>query len=202
MCFTFGSVLLGRERRKKTGEHIVVAARIAWLPGYRKVYLAIVGLRIRIFRALLNDFSSRTIIMISPLDGRYVPVAQTALRIAAGLAYFVHGAQKTFGWFGGMGASGGAVELMSRFGAAGVLEVVLGVCLVVGLFTHLTAFLASGASAVGYFWIHVGSGGQLLWWVNHGEVLMLFAFIWLLFAAWGAGPYSADAWMQRKRLNR
>lgn len=140
--------------------------------------------------------------MISPLDGRYVPVAQTALRIAAGLAYFVHGAQKTFGWFGGMGASGGAVELMSRFGAAGVLEVVLGVCLVVGLFTHLTAFLASGASAVGYFWIHVGSGGQLLWWVNHGEVLMLFAFIWLLFAAWGAGPYSADAWMQRKRLNR
>lgn len=140
--------------------------------------------------------------MISPLNARFVPVAQTALRVAAGLAYFVHGAQKTFGWFGGMGANGGTAELMSRFGAAGVLEVVLGVCLVVGLFTHLAALLASGASAVGYFWIHVGTGGQLLWWVNHGEVLMLFAFIWLLFAAWGAGPYSVDAWLERKQLQR
>jgi len=41
-----------------------------------------------------------------------------------------------------------------------------------------------------------------LWWVNHGEVLMLFAFIWLLFAAWGAGPYSVDAWLERKQLQR
>jgi uncharacterized membrane protein YphA (DoxX/SURF4 family) len=28
---------------------------------------------------------------------------------------------------------------------------------------------------------------------------MLYAFIWLLFAAWGAGPFSVDEWMRKRR---
>lgn len=131
--------------------------------------------------------------MLAPIDSRYLPAAQTALRVAAGLAYFSHGAQKLFGWFGGMGADGGTVDLMTRFGAAGVIEVVAGACLVLGLGTRFMAFIASGEMAVAYFWIHAGNSGSIWWWENRGEVVMLYSFIWLTFAAWGAGPYSLDA---------
>jgi putative oxidoreductase len=136
--------------------------------------------------------------VLAPLPSRYLPAAQSALRIAAGLAYFSHGAAKLFGWFGGMGPNGGTVELMTRFGAAGVIEVVCGACLILGLGTRLVAFIASGEMAVAYFWIHTGGSGQIFWWQNHGEIVMLYSFIWLVFAAWGAGPLSLDAWLSRK----
>lgn len=131
-------------------------------------------------------------------DQRARAIAQTSLRIAAGLVYFSHGTQKLLGWFGGMGPSGGRVELMTRYGAAGVIETVAATCLVLGLFTRPMAFIASGEMAVAYFWIHTGGSGSIWWWENHGEVVMLFSFIWLLFAAWGAGPYSLDAKLRRR----
>ena len=126
-------------------------------------------------------------------DHRFRSFAHAALRIVAGLAYFSHGAQKLFGWFGGMGPDHGTVQLASRFGAAGVIELVCGALIVIGLFTHLAAFIASGEMAVAYFWIHSAGSGSIWWWQNHGEVVMLFCFIWLAFAAWGGGPFSVDA---------
>lgn len=120
----------------------------------------------------------------------------TALRIAAGLGYFSHGAQKLFGWFGGVGG-GGTAELMSEYGAAGLIEVTAGVLIVLGLFTRPAAFIASGEMAVAYFWKHWASSGEMWWWDNRGELVMVYAFLWLFFAAWGAGPYSLDARRER-----
>ena len=137
--------------------------------------------------------------MIAPLNARFLPAAQAALRIVAGLAYFSHGAQKLFGWFGGMGPGGGTVELMSRFGAAGVIEVVGGACLVIGFGVRLVAFLASGEMAVAYLLMHAAGSGSIWWWVNRGEVPLLYCFVWLVFAAWGAGAFSVDAWLARRR---
>lgn len=125
--------------------------------------------------------------MITPIDNKHLPTAQAALRVAAGLAYFSHGAMKTFGWFGGE-----TVELMSRWGVAGVIEVIAGALLIIGLGTKLVAFIASGEMAVAYFWIHTGGDLNIWWWNNGGETAMLFCFIWLVFAAWGAGPFSID----------
>lgn len=133
--------------------------------------------------------------MFAPISQRYVPVTQTALRIAAGLAFFTHGAQKILGWFGGMGPSGGTAEFMSRFGVSGVIELVAGACIVLGLATRLAAFITSGEMAVAYFWIHVGGSGKVFWWQNHGELPLLYCFIFLLYAAWGAGPVSVDNWL-------
>jgi len=124
--------------------------------------------------------------------------ALTLLRIMAAAAFFSHGAQKLFGWFGGFG-EGGTAELMSRFGAAGVIEVVVGVALALGLFTRILAFLGSGEMAVAYFWMHAAGSGSIWWWVNRGETVMLFSFVWLFFAAYGAGPYSLDAWLAKRR---
>jgi putative oxidoreductase len=125
--------------------------------------------------------------------------ALTLLRVAAAAAYFSHGAQKLFGWFGGFDGKGGTVELMSRFGAAGVIETVGGLALALGLFTRIVAFLASGEMAVAYFWMHAAGSGSIWWWENRGEVVMLYSFIWLFFAAYGGGPYSLDAWLSRRR---
>lgn len=137
--------------------------------------------------------------MFEDLALRFKPIAHAALRIAAGLAYFSHGAQKLLGWFGGFGPEGGTADLMTRFGAAGVIETVAGGAIVLGLYTRPLAFIASGEMAVTYFWMHWGRTGDMWWWQNRGEVVMLYAFIWLLFAAWGAGPASVDDWLRRRR---
>jgi putative oxidoreductase len=137
--------------------------------------------------------------MIAPINERFLPAAQAALRIVAGAAFFSHGAQKILGWFGGFGPEGGTAELMSRFGAAGVIELVAGFCILIGLATRLAAFIASGEMAVAYFWMHTGQSGSIWWWENRGETVMLFCFIFLVFAAWGAGPLSVDAALARNR---
>ena len=119
-------------------------------------------------------------------------LALTLLRIVAALLFFSHGAQKLFGWFGGMGPGGGTASLLTLIGAAGVIEVVAGAGIAVGLFTRVLAFIASGEMAVAYFYSHVRRSNSLWWWENGGEVAILYCFLWLYFAAAGAGPISLD----------
>ncbi len=137
--------------------------------------------------------------MIRDFDQRFRSFAHAALRIAVGLAFFSHGAQKTLGWFGGFGSDGGTADLMTRFGAAGVIETVAGLCIVVGLFTRPMALIASGEMAVAYFWMHWGRTSEMWWWQNRGELVLIYSFVWLLFAAWGAGEFSVDGWLRRRR---
>ncbi|HXJ31424.1 MAG TPA: DoxX family protein [Gemmatimonadales bacterium] len=136
--------------------------------------------------------------MTEQFDRQWRSLAHSALRIAAGLAYFSHGAQKLLGWFGGFGPGGGSAELMSRFGIAGTIETVGGALLIMGLFTRPVAFITSGEMAVTYFWMHWGGSGQVFWWQNHGETPLLYCFIWFLFAAWGPGAFSLDAWIRKQ----
>ena len=137
--------------------------------------------------------------MTEQFDRNWRNLAWSALRIAAGLDYFSHGAQKLLGWFGGIGPTGGHAELMTRFGAAGTIETIGGALLILGLFTRPVAFITSGEMAVTYFWMHWGGSGKPFWWQNFGELPLLFCFIWFLFAAWGPGPFSLDAKL-RKRM--
>ena len=137
--------------------------------------------------------------MNGPLPERYHPMVHAALRIAVGLTYCSHGAQKILGLLGGFGPSGGTVELMSRFGAAGLIELICGALIVLGLGTRWAAFLASGEMAVAYFWIHTGGSGKIFWWENRGELVMVYSFIFLALAAWGSGPLSVDAMLARRR---
>jgi putative oxidoreductase len=78
-------------------------------------------------------------------------------------------------------------------GAAGVLELIGGVLLVVGLFTRPTAFILSGMTAVAYFYAHAPRGFFPL--LNGGELAVLYCFAFLYLAAAGGGPWSIDrAW--------
>ena len=130
---------------------------------------------------------------------KYEDMTLSALRIAAGLGFFTHGGQKIFGWFGGFGADGGTADLMTRFGAAGVIEVVCGLAIALGLFTRPLAFLASGQMAVAYFWAHVAGQGSLFWWANGGELAMVYSFLFLFISVRGPGAASLDGWMKGRQ---
>jgi putative oxidoreductase len=117
---------------------------------------------------------------------KLAPYFYVLLRIAAGLAFAEHGAQKLFGLLGGR-----AAPLMSQFGLAGIIEFVGGILIALGLFTSPVAFIASGEMAVAYFQSHFPRG---FWPIqNGGELAVLYCFIFLYLSAVGSGKLSLDA---------
>lgn len=109
-----------------------------------------------------------------------------ALRIVAGFMFSLHGFQKIFGILG----REEAVEIMSRMGAAGLIELVAGVAIMLGLFTKPLAFLASGEMAFAYFLAHFPRGLNPL--ENGGERAALYCFVFLMLFAFGPGKFSLD----------
>lgn len=119
------------------------------------------------------------------------------MRVVAAFLYWIHGAQKFMGWFGGFGRDHGTAVLSSRFGVAGVIEFFLGLLLMLGLFARPAAFLASGEMAVTYFWMLVPRG---FWpWLNRGETVALFSFVFLYLAVAGPGAFSLDHLIAKRR---
>lgn len=116
------------------------------------------------------------------------PYALSTLRIVTALLFLEHGTQKLLGF----PPSEFSPPLFSLFGAAGILELVGGLLLLVGLFTRPVAFLLAGEMAVAYFMAHAPHSFFPI--INQGEAAILFCFVFLYVAAAGAGPWSADRW--------
>jgi putative oxidoreductase len=115
--------------------------------------------------------------------GRFAPQFYALLRIAAGLLFACHGAQKLFGVMGGQRA-----PLMTQFGLAGVIEFFGGLMIALGIFTGFAAFIASGEMAVAYFQAHAPKGTFPI--VNGGELAVLYCFLFLYISARGSGIWS------------
>jgi putative oxidoreductase len=129
---------------------------------------------------------------------RTVQITYFLLRVVAGLLILQSGSVILFGWFGGMpGPPGSAPPLMSQMGVGGVLEFFGGLAIMLGLFTRPVAFILSGMMAVAYWQFHAPSGGWPL--QNQGMPAVLFCFIFLYVAARGAGEWSLDALIGRRR---
>ena len=125
----------------------------------------------------------------------FAPYAYAIMRIIVGLLFACHGAQKVFGWFGGIG--GQPVPLTSLFGVAGMIELVLGFFFAIGFRTGFAAFIASGEMAVAYF---MGHYPKSFWPIeNGGEPAVLFCFIFLYMATQGSGIWSIDASSRGRR---
>lgn len=125
-----------------------------------------------------------------------VQIAVFLLRVVSGLLLLQPGGLKLFGWFGGMPSG---VELSTLLVVAGCLEVFGGVAIILGIFTRPIAFVLSGEMAFAYF---IGHFPQGFWPIqNHGEPAVLLCFIFLFFAAYGAGEWSVDALLRRKRTH-
>ena len=125
-------------------------------------------------------------------------IAFFLLRVVAGLLFLQAGGMKMCDWFGGVPAQfGGHPRILSQIWIGGALELYGGAAILLGLWTRPVAFILSGEMAVAYFQFHQPSG---FWPIqNHGEPAVLLCFIFLFFAAHGAGEWSLDARLWRKR---
>jgi putative oxidoreductase len=124
---------------------------------------------------------------------RIEPVLRSLARIILGFTFSLHGWQKAFGLFGGLG--GQTPPLNSMLGAAGVIETIGGALIILGIFTRPVAFILAGEMAVGSFRPHAPRG---LWPIsNGGELAVIYCFFFLWLSAAGAGPWSLDRVFRR-----
>jgi putative oxidoreductase len=139
--------------------------------------------------------------MTQNLEARLASYSSPVLslfRIMFGLLFTLNGSMKIFGW-----PLGTAIPVGTwPYWFAGVIEVVLGILITIGLFTHIAAFIASGEMAFAYFlghWPPLGKPANPFWPFdpsvggNGGEPALLFCFGFLLLSTLGAGVWSVDA---------
>jgi putative oxidoreductase len=119
----------------------------------------------------------------------WTPRALSVLRIIAGLLIIQHGMGKILGF--PVYPAYANVQPMSMIGAAGIIELIGGVLLILGLFTRLTAFILCGELAFAYFIGHAPKGFHPL--INGGTLAALYCFTFLYLASAGGGPWSVDA---------
>jgi putative oxidoreductase len=116
----------------------------------------------------------------------YQEQAYALLRITAGFMFLLHGTQKFFNFpqqypYGELG-------FLSI--AAGSIELIGGVLIILGLTTRGAAFLCSGTMAAAYWLVHGTKSFYPL--VNGGELAALYCFIFLFIACKGSGIWSMD----------
>ena len=127
----------------------------------------------------------------------------TIVRVMLGLVIWAHGAQKLLGWFGGHGPAGfmGAFEQMS--GMPGflawlviIIEFVGGICLIVGFWTRIWAFMVLCLFIGIVLFVHLPNGFFMNWGGDKaGEGyefhLLVIGMAWALVVG-GAGLLSVD----------
>ena len=81
---------------------------------------------------------------------------------------------------------------------AGVIELFGGALLVLGLWTHIMAFFALVLMIMAYATAH------LAWFptLNNGELAAMYFLAYLILFTFGAGEFSADAWLAERRQER
>ena len=129
-----------------------------------------------------------------PYLARFQPVLLSLFRFITGLLLFQYGMTKIF-----------HIPMVAMFAdpppliwTAGLIELVLGVALMIGLFTRLSAFILSGEMAFAYFlghMFHIAKEGPpvFLPLFNGGTAAILFCFACLYLSAAGGGSVSVDA---------
>ena len=115
------------------------------------------------------------------------------LRLIVGLMFACHGGQKLLGF--PPGGHGGDMDVLSLIGAW--IELAGGLLVAVGFLTRVAAFLASGEMAVGYFMAHAGGGYFPI--QNHGELAVLYCWVFLFVFFHGPGCCSLDALLFKNR---
>jgi putative oxidoreductase len=115
----------------------------------------------------------------------FEPVAFTLFRVVFGFLFGCHGAQKLFGVLGGHSQIHNPMMLV-----AAIIEFGGGILIMLGVFTRVAAFIASGEMAVAYFMVHAKGGFVPI--VNHGELAVIYCFVALFIACHGAGQFAVQ----------
>ena len=137
--------------------------------------------------------------IFEPASPKWTNRMLSILRIVAGLVFFTGGTMKIFGFppFPSSGPTNLPVPPVWEYHLAGLLETYLGAAFTLGLLTRPISFLLAGEMAVAYFQISF----PLSFWptVNWGTSAILYCFIFLYFMLAGAGPWSVDAVIGKRR---
>jgi putative oxidoreductase len=116
---------------------------------------------------------------------KYATQIYAILRIIAGFLFLWHGSQKLFSF-----PPAGVEMPLFIVIAAGPIEFIGGLLIMLGLWTRWAAFITSGQMAVAYWMAH--GTHALLPVVNQGETAMLYGFLFLFISAKGSGVFSID----------
>jgi putative oxidoreductase len=120
------------------------------------------------------------------------------LRVTLGLTLAAHGAQKLFGWFGGLGPDGTG-QALATFGfhpgrrhamAAGFVEVTAGLLLALGLLTPLAAAMTLAVMIVAAVSVHMRNGFFIT--SNGFEFNLVLGVAAITLAFTGPGAWSLD----------
>ncbi|HTX88232.1 MAG TPA: DoxX family protein [Bacteroidales bacterium] len=119
---------------------------------------------------------------------KFEPHAYALLRVVTGFLFLWHGSQKILD-FPHAGVHiplyiviiGGGVELFGGF------------LVMTGLWARYAAFVCSGEMAYAYWYAH--GWHAVLPLVNHGEMAMLYCFLFLYISARGSGIFSLDKYL-------
>jgi putative oxidoreductase len=125
----------------------------------------------------------------SIIPASYAPMLHSVLRIVAGLLLLEHGTGKLLHFPAGLPFLDKMPTGLLYF--TGLMELVGGVLITIGFLTRPVAFVLAGFMAAAYFMVHFAMGGFFPA-INGGEPAVLFCFLFLYFAAAGAGPWSVD----------
>jgi len=117
---------------------------------------------------------------------RYASQILGITRIVAGLAFLEHGTTKFLNF--PPGTMHPAINTLS--GAGGLIELIAGTLILLGLFSRVAAFIASGEMAVAYFVAHFPR--SVFPTQNGGDAAILFCFLFLYLAAAGPGSFAIN----------
>jgi len=123
---------------------------------------------------------------------RYEPYVYSLLRIVSGFLFLWHGSQKLFN----LPHAGFKFPAHIVF-IAGPIEFIGGLLIMAGLWSRLAAFISSGEMAYAYWTAHATHA--LLPLINHGELAMLYCFLFLYIFVKGSGIISLDHIFEKRR---
>lgn len=153
---------------------------------------------------MINKINS----LVGKIGGRAQDFYWTLFRVLVSAMFMTHGFDKLFGenpqpFTGGRMSSINIGELISYsmpmeinlLFIAGVVELFGGFLILIGLCTHLIAFIALVQMLMAYLIAH------LAWFptINRGELATMYFLAYLLLFAYGPGPYSVDTWLSKRQ---
>jgi putative oxidoreductase len=125
----------------------------------------------------------------------YAPQTKALLRIMTGLLFLGVGLAKIL-HFPLVGMFAQVQPFVGIVGWAGMIELVTGPLIILGFFSRYAAFIASGEMAIAYFYGHWGlftpTMNSFFPVQNGGATAILYAFIFLYFAASGPGAWAIN----------
>jgi putative oxidoreductase len=122
---------------------------------------------------------------VTILPRGWAPNVLALLRIMTGLLFIEAGAMKLFSFPAPALQPPSAMVYFE-----GTMELVGGLLIVAGFLTRPAAFVLSGYMAAAYFIAHAPSSFFPA--INHGDLAIMFSFVFLYLAAAGPGAWAVD----------